>query len=136
MLITSVTGGGHLEVIEQNLQQLNNYTEMFLKQQTEGMDVFVEIKAMKHASNNKKKKYFKMMLECTMVMQHNCLLESKIKEQEVMKCLDALNYNDETYNNKKTEMTMIAIMMMTMKMVDKILGKREEFNMHHILVFF
>ncbi len=63
-----------------------------------GMDEFVEIEAMIHASDNNKKENFKMVSECALVMQHNCLLESKIKEWELMKHLDAQNCNDE--NNK------------------------------------
>mmetsp|Transcript_18314 Transcript_18314/g.35626 ORF Transcript_18314/g.35626 Transcript_18314/m.35626 type:complete len:216 (+) Transcript_18314:601-1248(+) len=95
-LTTSGNGGGHLDVIDQNLKQLNNYTELFLKQQTEGIHKFMEIEAMKHASETDMKEYFKMVTERAMIMHRNRLLESKIKEQEFLKRLDSLNNNNMT----------------------------------------
>ncbi len=85
-----------MDAIEHNLKQLNNYTKLFLKQQTEGMDKFVEIEPKKHASESDKKEYFKMVTECAMIMQCNCLLETKIREQELLKHLDSLNNNNTT----------------------------------------
>lgn len=44
--------------MEQKLQQLNNHTNLFWKQQTKGMDKCVETKAMKHTPENDKKEHF------------------------------------------------------------------------------
>ncbi len=90
-LSTSVARGGYSDVIEQNLKQLKNYTKLFLEQQTEGVDKFVEIESIKHASETDKKEYFKMVTEHTTIMQCYHLLESKIREQEFVKRLDLLN---------------------------------------------
>ncbi len=60
------------------------------------MDKFVEIEAMKHASESDKKEYFKMVTERAMILQCNCLLETKIREQELLKRLDSLNNNNTT----------------------------------------
>ncbi len=93
-------------VIEQNLPQLNNYTKLFLKQQAEGIDKFVEIEAMKHASENNKREYFKMMVEGAIIMQCNHCLESKLMEQKLMKRLDSLK-NNNTNNTKDINNTKI-----------------------------
>ncbi len=47
--------GRHLEAIGQSLHQLNKYTEMFLKQQSDGMKKYVEMEAMKQASEEDRK---------------------------------------------------------------------------------
>ncbi len=75
-----------------------------MKQQAEVMDKFVEIEAMKHASESDKKEYIKMVTEHAMIMQRNCLLESKMREQELLKHLDSLN-NTNTTTLKNTNDT-------------------------------
>ncbi len=53
--------GRHLEAIEQSLHQLNKYIEMFLKQQNDGMKKYVEMEAMKQASEEDRKVYIDMV---------------------------------------------------------------------------
>ncbi len=100
-LTTSVTAGGHLELFEQNLRRLNNYSELFLKQLIEGMDKFVEMEAMKHAPENDRKEYFRMVAEHALVMQRNRLLESQIKQRELMKRMAAISDNNKNGSNRE-----------------------------------
>ena len=45
----------NVEVFEESLKKLNKNTELFLKNQNEGIDKFVEMEVIKHASEDIKK---------------------------------------------------------------------------------
>ena len=45
-------------MLEKGVEQLNKQTEMFLKQQNEGMKNFFELEAMKYASESDRNEYF------------------------------------------------------------------------------
>ena len=69
-----------VDVFEQSLKKLNANTELFLKHQTEGIDKFVEMEAMKQASENERKEYFCVISERALIMQRNRLLELQIHQ--------------------------------------------------------
>ncbi len=58
-------------VLEKGVEQLNKHTEMFLKQQNAGMNKFLELEAMKYASESDKKEHFKELSKRTILTEKN-----------------------------------------------------------------
>ncbi len=58
-------------MLEKGVEQLNKQTEMFLKQQNEGMNKFFELEAMKYASESDRNEYFRTVSEHTILTEKN-----------------------------------------------------------------
>ncbi len=83
-------------MLEKRVDQLNKQTEMFLKQQKEGMNNFFELEAMKYVSESDRKGYLQTVSERTILMEKNWLLASQIENQELLKKSNKSKENNAT----------------------------------------
>ncbi len=83
-------------LLEKGVEQLNKHTEMFLKQQNQGMNKFFELDAMKCASESDKKEYFEAISKCTILSEKNRLLASQIEHQKLLKKLNKTKEDNAT----------------------------------------
>ena len=91
-----------MEVFQESLNKLNKNTELFLKHQTDLINKFVEMEAMKQASEDVRKENFWMVSKHALVTQQTRLLQSKIHHFELMKHLNTINKTNENgYDHEK-----------------------------------
>ncbi len=90
-------------LLEKGVEQLNNHTEMFLKQQNEGVNKFFELEAMKYASKSDRKEYFQAVSKRTILIERNCLLETEIKHEQLLKKMNKTKENHAAQEEHKNE---------------------------------
>lgn len=57
------------------------------------MNAVFELEAMKYASKSDRKEYFQAVLKRTILMKRNCLLETEIEHEQLLKKLNNTNKN-------------------------------------------